>query len=164
MTLVITRVVKNKLDGSSAQTCFCKVLAVDGMNLPDRTANEEFCLKFFDDRLLPDNDPEDDWDSEPDYENFLFSEDLVRREDAVYRKLEHVQGSVIAHYYGCHEVRASSLPERLIPELCFSDHASGRLGCLRHTHGAHPWRTIRLAISCHLQPLQRRAGISGTQS
>jgi hypothetical protein len=72
------------------------------------------CVKLFLDRYIPVEAPEDDTIMEnlrPSYwlENLPIAEEYLRREDAVYKKLEEAQGSLLPRYYGAHKVGACSV-------------------------------------------------------
>lgn len=104
ISVKVTRAVKTSLDGSGAQTFFCTIPSVDD----EAHSTRGFCIKIFDERLLPSAEDvgevytvdDIDWNG-----SFIFATDVVGREDAAYRKLEHVQGSIVPHYYGAHQVR-----------------------------------------------------------
>lgn len=53
------------------------------------------CVKLFDERMFP---------IEIDPNKFTTAEDMVRREESVYHRLQHLQGSFIPHSYGMHLV------------------------------------------------------------
>lgn len=69
------------------------------------------CIKLFDDRLfhLPDLDGYDESPPEDRLVTFNRATDMMRREESVYDRLLHLQGSLVPHCYGFHEVRTLSL-------------------------------------------------------
>ncbi|OCH90307.1 hypothetical protein OBBRIDRAFT_731085 [Obba rivulosa] len=68
----------------------------------------KLCLKLYDERLFP-IDAADDYDDrecrEPSdrLNNLQFATDLARTEEAVYDRLDDLQGSMIPHFYGIHQ-------------------------------------------------------------
>ncbi|EPQ50406.1 hypothetical protein GLOTRDRAFT_97024 [Gloeophyllum trabeum ATCC 11539] len=62
-------------------------------------------LKLFDERFFP--LPADGWDpADPPHERFLdfnLAIDMIRREEAAYKRVEYLQGSLLPHCYGFHK-------------------------------------------------------------
>lgn len=111
--LRITRLLKTVEDGTTdfeaidiATVYKCRLLSVD--DIPITTDIPSLCLKIVDDRLMRLR-PIDEAEVKRQGLRFflryaLASEDLIRPEDAAYRRLEHAQGSVVPYYYGSHLV------------------------------------------------------------
>lgn len=94
--------------GNIATVCECRVVSVDGA--PISQDYPTLCVKILDDRLLRLRglqEPEPGCPPQrprPALVLALTSEELVRWEDAAYRRLKHAQGSVVPYYFGCHTV------------------------------------------------------------
>ncbi|KII95536.1 hypothetical protein PLICRDRAFT_96971 [Plicaturopsis crispa FD-325 SS-3] len=70
-----------------------------------RGSSQLVCLKLFDDRLfhLPDLDDYDECPPERRLQTFNRATDMMRREESVYDRLTHLQGSLVPHCYSFHE-------------------------------------------------------------
>lgn len=98
-TIRILRELTESHDPEKTRPCrtyVCQLLSTDNGPLPHCTPL--LCLKLFDDRFL-----------QLDYysRQWYTAEDLVRREIAVYTKLDFMQGSLIPYFYGAHLVSRS---------------------------------------------------------
>ncbi|KAF8587127.1 hypothetical protein K439DRAFT_1659243 [Ramaria rubella] len=90
-------------DGSGwAMTFSCNIINIDGC--PVTSPWPSLCVKVFDDRLFSIPEPED-LSTDVSYRwffDYARPEELVRQEEATYKRLAHAQGSVIPIYYGSH--------------------------------------------------------------
>ncbi|TFY79421.1 hypothetical protein EWM64_g4590 [Hericium alpestre] len=93
------------------RTYRCRLLSTDGIDVhPTISHTHFFCVKFFDDRFYSFDHYGHD-DQYPNRKEAQLSvlvkhwdtaEECVRREDAAYKKLAVIQGSLIPRYYGAH--------------------------------------------------------------
>ncbi|KAI0047366.1 hypothetical protein FA95DRAFT_1559206 [Auriscalpium vulgare] len=86
-----------------------RLISVDNEPLPTAGELPDLCIKLYDDVL----NPEQLWCGEGDdvvrsFSNWYTTESKIAQEDAAYRRLEHVQGSVVPLYYGAHSFQAPS--------------------------------------------------------
>jgi hypothetical protein len=104
------------------RTYKCQIVSIDGEM---RDASPVLCLKLFDDRFIPMETPDEDmikagvqwW-----WMRYCTTEDHVRNEDAAYKRLKFVQGSLIPWFYGSHLVSYTASRRRLClidPQLLF---------------------------------------------
>lgn len=71
------------------------------------TTSQPICLKLFDERLFPIPERPDYTDGPPKGRllDLNFADDMMRREEAAYNhRLRYLQGSMVPHCYGFHEV------------------------------------------------------------
>lgn len=144
-TLEIARVMKSfhrdeeaSEAGNIATVCECRLVSVDGTPVPDDVPT--LCVKILDDRLLNlDGLPKDErpGDLRRSLVLALTSEDLVRREDAAYRRLQHAQGSVVPHYFGCHLVSGGLLRLADSANEWATAYIAGWTSMLRACHRVH---------------------------
>lgn len=105
---------------------------------------KELCLKILDERRFPALDEYDTkfWHSFPAccrLPSLVFSEDLVNREAAVYRRLRELQGSLLPHCYGFHLVRMSLVDRNGCLLTSMVDYASIRMASIWYTARTHRW-------------------------
>ncbi|KAK7688658.1 hypothetical protein QCA50_008196 [Cerrena zonata] len=101
-TIRILRELTESPDPAQTRPCrtyVCQLLSTDNRSLPHYAPL--LCLKLFDDRFYPLVYYSQSW---------CTAEDLVRREIAVYTKLDFMQGSLIPYFYGAHLFTMSSGP------------------------------------------------------
>ena len=129
---------------AGCQTFRCRVASIDGEppttsnTLSEPVPNVELCVKFFFDRYIPVEAATDNpfvkglgpsfWLS-----GLAIAEEYLRREDAMYKRLEMAQGSLLPMYYGAH--RVSSSVEIITVTFLLADEM------IDHTFHSLPYRT-----------------------
>lgn len=68
----------------------------------------ELCLKLYDERLFPHPDYRSDLDPLRPLKDWNIAEDMAKREEAAYDRLQSLQGTRVPHSYGFYYVRHKS--------------------------------------------------------
>ncbi len=135
LPFTVTRIVRVRM-GEWSQVVFGR--------LAGHEKEKELCLKILDERRFPALDEYDTkfWHGFPTCSrlpSLVFSEDLVNREAAVYRRLRELQGSLLPHCYGFHLVRMSIVDRNGCLLAPTAGYASIRMASIRHTARTHRW-------------------------
>jgi hypothetical protein len=86
-------------------TVICSLVSISPLPSDcSSSVDQQLCLKILDDRLAPVEPPNEELDPKYWFDDYFTARDLIRDEDAVYRSLDVVQGSLVPWYLGAHTV------------------------------------------------------------
>ncbi|KAG8777139.1 hypothetical protein FRC16_004276 [Serendipita sp. 398] len=137
--------VASKGSGGGICTVYrCQLTSIDGKDV----TSPDLCLKLFDDRFQRLELP-DEYESEENparwFDRIVLAELHLRQEDAAYKKLSAVQGSIVPWYYGSH---LFTLPSGLKLYGILLEYITGLLLDSDDVGKLSPERQIQLIQSC----------------
>jgi hypothetical protein len=99
----VLRLAQRPPDGGGYAITYACRIDTSFDHAPPNQSLPEVCIKIFDDRWFPIKYSISHPSSfQSSYTAFERGEELTRKEESVYRRLGHVQGSAIPWYYGAH--------------------------------------------------------------